>query len=388
MSYLDINEKAEEYYKMVCKIAFAKLQNRNDVDDIAQEVFLRYTECKNQFASEEHLKWWLIRVTVNCCINLQKSGWAKRTLLMTDELMGMLERKDNMFVYHDEYKIDSDVYEAVMSLAERYKDIIMLFYYNNFSTKEIAYLRDMKESTVRSHLFRARTLLRQKLDSRIYTTNCVFQTLNEQLQIYFERCREYYKKMNLYRKVGFGAKLALLNIDFANGWTKPGQPFSCDADSAVQEAARLCDFIRDHAYPIPIYFSRTIFNDYSFWKQKMVGNDQYYEEHWSDIDYRLNVRPGETIITKQSISCFKQTNLHECLQEEEIDTLIITGVTACGAVRYTAMDAYSLGYRVIVPKETIADRICGAIEWTLFDLDMSYCDVETTDAVMEHIRHI
>lgn len=71
-----------------------------------------------------------------------------------------------------------------------------------------------------------------------------------------------------------------------------------------------------------------------------------------------------------------------------VDTILVTGTTACACVRHTVEDALALGFRPIVPREAVGDRIPGAIETNLFDIDAKFGDVEPVDAVLEYLNVI
>jgi N-carbamoylsarcosine amidase len=74
------------------------------------------------------------------------------------------------------------------------------------------------------------------------------------------------------------------------------------------------------------------------------------------------------------------------LRAADVDTVIITGTTASACVRNTVEDAIAEGFRPIVPRETIGDRIAGAIEWNLFDIDAKFGDVEPVENVVRYLE--
>jgi len=124
--------------------------NRAEAEDILQEVFIRVLEKKPVFQSPEHEKAWLIRVTVNQCKSRLRSTWWRKT----EPLLDTYPAKTN----EQEYLIDS-----VMALPTKYRVVIHLFYYEGYSTKEIAEITQQKEPTVRSLLTRARKKLQSLL---------------------------------------------------------------------------------------------------------------------------------------------------------------------------------------------------------------------------------
>jgi len=142
----------EKYFNMVYKLALSQLKSVSGAEDITQEVFLRFIKETKPFQSDEHIKAWLIRVTVNCCRSLFSSSWFKKTVPLT-------ELTDSAF----ETPEKSDVYYAVLSLPKKYKAVIHLFYYEDLSVAQIAKYLNLKETTVKSQLHRGREMLKEKL---------------------------------------------------------------------------------------------------------------------------------------------------------------------------------------------------------------------------------
>jgi RNA polymerase sigma-70 factor (ECF subfamily) len=149
----DINELIEMYSDMVYKIALVQMKNRDNADDIFQEVFLRLVKNLSKIDSQEHAKAWLIRVTLNCCKTYFLSSWYKKTTTLEDNLFS-----ENIFEEQE-----SDLLEAVMKLSPPYRNVIHLFYYEGYSIAEISTILKKKENTIKSHLFRARNLLKEQL---------------------------------------------------------------------------------------------------------------------------------------------------------------------------------------------------------------------------------
>ena len=143
-------ETIEKYFNMVCKLALSQTKDRHAADDVAQNVFMRFLKTDTQFETEEHIKAWLIRVTINCSKSLFLSAWAKKTVPLTEEIPFDSPEK-------------SDVYYAVHALPQKYRAVIHLFYYEQMSVAEIAKCLDTKESTVKSQLHRGREMLKTML---------------------------------------------------------------------------------------------------------------------------------------------------------------------------------------------------------------------------------
>lgn len=140
----------EKYADTVYRLALARTGRKENAEDIAQDVFLTLMECKEEFESEEHLKAWLLRVTVNRCHKLFASAWFRKTVPLSEELSF-------------ETPEEGGLWEQILSLSKSDRTILCLYYYENYNLLEIAGMLHQKEPTVRSRLFRARKRLKKKL---------------------------------------------------------------------------------------------------------------------------------------------------------------------------------------------------------------------------------
>ncbi|MBE6845209.1 MAG: sigma-70 family RNA polymerase sigma factor [Ruminococcus sp.] len=140
------------YKDTVFRVAYSYVKNKSDAEDISQEVFLKLYTSAPDFNSEQAEKAWLIRITINKSKDLVKSGWFSR-------------RSDNTeFTEHYEMSTaESDMLEKVLSLPDKYRSLIHLYYYEEYSVKEISEITGVKASTVQTRLQRGRKLLEKKL---------------------------------------------------------------------------------------------------------------------------------------------------------------------------------------------------------------------------------
>ena len=106
------------------------------------------------------------------------------------------------------------------------------------------------------------------------------------------------------------------------------------------------------------------------------------------IDERIAPEPGEHVIVKKHASAFFGTHLPNMLRAVGVDTVIITGVTMAGCVRHTTEDAIGYGFRPIVVRECVGDRVAGVVEWNLFDIDAKFGDVEPLETVVDYLAGI
>ncbi len=148
-----VEELSESYRDHVFAAAFSVCKNAADADDIVQETFLQYYTLQKEFDSEQHIRAWLIRVAVNKAKNVNLSFW-RRNKVALEEYMETLAFETP----HDE-----TLFETVMSLPEKYRIIIHLYYYEDYSVREIASVLRLTESNVKVRLSRGRKLLKKAL---------------------------------------------------------------------------------------------------------------------------------------------------------------------------------------------------------------------------------
>lgn len=147
----------DRYGDMILRLAFSCMKNLPDAEDVLQDVFLKILEKNPAFESEEHRKAWLIRVTVNICRSRLRSPWRRHKEL--EEADAFLEEADWLEA--------NEVLDAVMALPEKYREVIHLYYYEDYSVGQIASLLGRKEATVRSLMFRARAILKNTLKGAV-----------------------------------------------------------------------------------------------------------------------------------------------------------------------------------------------------------------------------
>ena len=154
VSEADSDDVITLYSDMVYRLAYAKVQNRHDADDIYQDVFLRYVRRAPHFESYEHGKAWFLRTTINCCKNLWASAWHRKTT-------GLSEAAREVIVYESE---DAQMLaEALAQLQDKYRVVLHLYYYEGLTAEEIGKLQNIPAGTVRMQLSRGRTMLKELL---------------------------------------------------------------------------------------------------------------------------------------------------------------------------------------------------------------------------------
>jgi len=148
----------KKYSDYIFKIVYTYLNDREEAKDVVQNTFAKYMVYTREFESENHEKNWLIRVAINECKDKNKHWWNKKR--DTDFDISQLAVSEN----------DKEIYKALLSelqkLPDKYKSVLILYYYEGYSSKEIAEILKVKEATVRTHMKRGREILKEKLKGK------------------------------------------------------------------------------------------------------------------------------------------------------------------------------------------------------------------------------
>lgn len=152
----NVENTIRQYSHMVYRLAYARTGNRQDADEIYQEVFLRYIRKKPDFQNIVHKKAWFLKVTVNCANSFWSSPWKRFSEPLSDDLVS------------EEKEPAADLADALKKLPPHYREVIHLFYYEELSTEEIGRILRRKTSTVRTQLTRARAILKEILKEERY----------------------------------------------------------------------------------------------------------------------------------------------------------------------------------------------------------------------------
>jgi nicotinamidase-related amidase len=178
---------------------------------------------------------------------------------------------------------------------------------------------------------------------------------------------------------GAGERPALVVVDLVNGFTDPASPLWCDAEAAVAATARLLEAAR--AAGAPVAFTTVKYDEAgarvarAFIAKVPALRTLAPGTRWPAIDDRIAPRADEPVLVKLFASAFFGTPLAAMLAAHGADTVVVTGASTSGCVRATVVDALQHGYRVVVPREGVADRQPGPHEAALFDIDAKYGDV-------------
>ena len=131
------------------------------------------------------------------------------------------------------------------------------------------------------------------------------------------------------------------------------------------------------------------FTDMGLWHRKIPVEVVNLRDSdlWA-IDSRIQPIAGEYTLLKKRASAFHGTELAGILRANNVDTIVVTGVTACACVRQTICDGLAEGFRPIAVREAIGDRVPGAVAWNLFDIDAKFGDVLSLESTLNEITNI
>lgn len=193
-------------------------------------------------------------------------------------------------------------------------------------------------------------------------------------------------------RIGFGKRPALLIVDFINAYVTEGAPlFAPDVVTAVHETIPLLSLAREKQ--IPVLYTKVLYNknfrDGGIFIQKVpVLKTMVEGEPFAEIVPQITPVESDIIIVKQYASAFFGTSLAATLTSLGVDTILLTGCSTSGCIRASAVDGMQYGFRVIVPRECVADRHPGPHEANLFDINSKYGDVMGKSQVMEYLKKL
>jgi maleamate amidohydrolase len=196
------------------------------------------------------------------------------------------------------------------------------------------------------------------------------------------------------KKFGFGEKMAVVNIDFQQAYTRTDMfPTAYESDPKQIEYANIISRMAREK-DMPVIWSRVGYmddaSDAGVWGTRTDTPDSLqnikYGSERHQFDPRCEIDPRDMQFTKRMPSAFFETPLASYLTWHQVDTVVITGGSTSGCVRATAVDSLSHGYRTIVPIETCADKHESYHFANLTDLQLKYADVEPVQTVIDWLE--
>lgn len=161
-----LQELMKNYGEDVLRTAYFFTKNASAIDDIFQEVYIKVYRNIGKFRGDANIKTWILRITINQCRDYLKSFWVKRVLSSFEFHNGNAGHNasidDHLILAEEKHELLTNILELPLSMRE----VIILHYYHNLNESDISSMLKIAKGTVRSRLFRAKTLLKTKMDKR------------------------------------------------------------------------------------------------------------------------------------------------------------------------------------------------------------------------------
>lgn len=186
---------------------------------------------------------------------------------------------------------------------------------------------------------------------------------------------------------GMGQRPALIVVDVVVGFTDPACPLGSAADDVVQANVELMNAF--HQAQMPVVLTTVVYHNEeqaSVFRARVPAlNLLTPDSQWVQFDPRLPIVETDLQLEKRHASSFHGTDLDTWLRANQVDTVVVTGLTTSGCVRATAVDGLQNNYRVLVPREACGDRDEQAHEANLYDLNAKYADVVSLRDVLDSL---
>ncbi len=186
------------------------------------------------------------------------------------------------------------------------------------------------------------------------------------------------------QSVPLGPRPALLLVDMISAFTRADSPLGGDYPQVLASNRRLLQAFR--ARDLPLVFTTVSYredNQAPIFRRRLPDlNMLFHGSEWVEIDSSMDRRPHEPLIEKQYASAFFGTELAAMLHAQDVDSLVVTGLTTSGCVRATVVDALQHDFVVWVPREAVGDRNTMAHDANLLDMHAKYADVVSVNEVL------
>jgi nicotinamidase-related amidase len=184
---------------------------------------------------------------------------------------------------------------------------------------------------------------------------------------------------------GIGNSPALVVVDMCRGFIDPSSPLGFECDELIEANIRLVNKFREKN--LPVIFTTTLYRDEfeaSVFRSRLPDLN-ILKPGSKEISFLETLSPNkdETLIEKKFASAFFETSLANHLNQIQVDSVIVSGVTTSGCVRATALDSLQNNFLTIVAEDCVGDRDLNAHQANLFDLQAKYADVLHSDTIFK-----
>jgi RNA polymerase sigma-70 factor, ECF subfamily len=155
-----LEELMSDYGEELTRTAYPYLKDWSLAEDAVQESFIKLYKNLHTFRGDASIKTWVYKILTNTCKDILRSATMKKVVLGNlFDYKGHTEKSAEYTILNNES--GKELAQSVLNLPLKYREVIILFYYQSFSTKEISQLLSITESTVRVRLNRGREKLRR-----------------------------------------------------------------------------------------------------------------------------------------------------------------------------------------------------------------------------------
>ncbi|WP_439875256.1 sigma-70 family RNA polymerase sigma factor [Bacillus mycoides] len=159
-----IDEIMNKYGQEILKLVYSYVNNKEVAEDLTQDIFVKCYKSLHTYKGNSNLKTWLWRIAINHCKDYLKSWYNKKVIVTEGDFTYIGSQKESVEQTVIQNAEDSRLASAVMNLPIKYREVIYLFYYEELSIKEIATVIEVKESTIKTRLKKAKELLKKGLE--------------------------------------------------------------------------------------------------------------------------------------------------------------------------------------------------------------------------------
>lgn len=154
-----LKRMVDEYQLPLLRLCWLYLHDRQLAEDAVQETFIKAARSLHSFRGESSEKTWLTRIAIRTCCDMRRSAWLRHIdSRVTPDMLPEAA--------HPQQPEDLELSLAVMNLPDKLKEAIILYYYHDMSTQEIALALGISQPTVSNRLKRAREKLKKQLERR------------------------------------------------------------------------------------------------------------------------------------------------------------------------------------------------------------------------------
>lgn len=192
-------------------------------------------------------------------------------------------------------------------------------------------------------------------------------------------------------RIGFGERPGVVVVDFQTAFTDAkfplgGRPM---VDAAADNSAMLLKAARAARAPVAnVYTAFTSARDAPRWKLPVVVNEFHHGKPGTEFDKRTYDPDYDAVFCKVGPSVFFQTAVVQYFIKESVDTVFVVGCTTSGCVRASVIDAFSYGYRVMVPEACVGDMDEGPHNDNLRDVGRRYCDIVDLQESLDYFEQV